>query len=235
MDARRTMVSPDLLVMPPGWDIPDPPADTGNKRTIRLDRGDPTPSGVVGVLSASTVDKDFNAKWRLYALLGIPEYLIVGIGSKGTGLGFWLYRLDVEGNYRLWGAEGDTAPRMECVFCGVHLRLQNLSDAGRPVPYVLQWRDPHTGHWHDYIGDIEARGEVQNALAFLDGVLPNLSGQERTALMDLWLESGVPRDLPARIFKIRDNPDQWQARLGLASLPNVDAEAAGESNYRGGM
>ena len=66
-------VHPDLMVLPRAGMLG---MATGRARALRLDRGQPPPDLALEILSFGGMQRDLEDKLRLYARLGIREYLV---------------------------------------------------------------------------------------------------------------------------------------------------------------
>ena len=204
----KLKVQPDAVVLPHALDM-------DREHNIRLDQGDALPELVVEVLSYSTEDNDLGGKWRLYAALGIREYLLIDVGEpqepdapgeSGSPERMWLYRLDAQGVYQL--VEDEQPLRV----CGIPIRLQPAE--GSEMPYV-QWLDGASGQWRDFRDDIKQEGQIEILMQALDMCLPHLDDAHRERIVDSWVTAGIPDHILHRIMKAGQAPDEWEAILDL--------------------
>lgn len=214
----RTLIAPDLAVMPLSWTLAEERERTVEERIIRVDRDAPAPELVVEMVSRSSADKDFQDNLSLYGALGIPEYLIVDTGEFKSEPNMWLFRLDeTVGSYR--GAESGRT----LTACGVPMRLMDAAVAGN-VP-VFQCQDPETGQWHDHEGDIALRERIENHVKLLDRCLPSLDVAERNSLVAAWKLDGVPDDMITRLVDAGQDPDRWREILGLPKPTEMEGRS----------
>ena len=73
-------VHPDLMVLPRADMLG---MATGRDRALRLDRGQPPPDLALEILSFGGMQRDLEDRLRLYARLGIREYLVYDLGGAG--------------------------------------------------------------------------------------------------------------------------------------------------------
>ena len=214
----KLKVQPDAVVLPQALDTDR--EHSKREHNIRLDQGDALPDLVVEVLSYSTEDNDLEGKWRLYAALGIREYLLIDIGEpqepdatgkSGSPERMWLYRLDAKGVYQL---VEDERPLRVCV---TPIRLQPA--AGSEMPYV-QWLDGASGQWRDFRDDIKLKqeGQIEILVQALDMCLPHLDDADRERIVDSWVTAGIPDHMLHRIMKAGQAPDDWEAILDLTEV-----------------
>ena len=71
----KTQVQPDVAVLPAA-------AEYAKHRVLRTDWGAAIPDMVVEVVSPTSEERDRDDKFRLYALLGVREYLLVDLGTS---------------------------------------------------------------------------------------------------------------------------------------------------------
>ncbi len=77
----KSYVKPDLTVLPPEHALP-PDWERGKwRRALNLELGDPIPELVVEIVSPTSERRDSADKVRLYAALGIAEYLVIEPGE----------------------------------------------------------------------------------------------------------------------------------------------------------
>ena len=162
---------PDLMVLPRADMLG---MATGRDRALRLDRGQPPPDLALEILSFGGMQRDLEDKLRLYARLGIREYLVYDLGGKrrrGSPRGLLLFRLE-NGAYRRAEPEpkeADTDPEeyWSEVF-GTYIRMmpdprEAFSDKPaelRPPPR-FQWWDPEQGRWRDTKTDAEVERQAE--------------------------------------------------------------------------
>ena len=210
----KLKVQPNAVVLPQALDSDR--ERSKRERKIRLDQGDALPDLVVEVLSYSTEDNDLEGKWRLYAALGIREYLLIDIGEpqepgeSGSPEGMWLYRLDAKGVYQL--VEDEQPLRV----CDTPIRLQPAE--GSEMPYV-QWLDSASGQWRDFRDDIKQEGQIEGQIEILgqalDMHLPHLDDADRERIVDSWVTVGIPDHMLHRIMEAGQAPDEWESILDV--------------------
>ena len=218
----KSKVQPDAVVLPQALDTDRERSQ--REHNIHLDNGDALPELVVEVLSYSTEDNDLGEKWRLYAALGIREYLLIDIGEpndpeapeeSGSPASMWLYRLDANGVYQLVKDE------LSLCICGTPIRLQPAE--GSEMPY-MQWLDSTSGQWRDYWTDIKQEGQIAGQIEILgqalDACLPNLDVADRERIVASWLTTGIPDNMLHRIMEASQAPDEWEAILDVTE-PNL--------------
>ncbi|MCY4519157.1 MAG: Uma2 family endonuclease [Caldilineaceae bacterium] len=205
-EEARTRRVPDLAVMPESWTLPEARERTVAERIIRLDRGDPVPELVVEVVSRSNDNKDFHDNLKLYAALGIVEYMVVDSGEFSNIPCLWLYRLDGGKNtYRL--VDQGTA----LTACGTRMRIIDAPVAGN-VP-VFQCRDAN-GHWQDHEGHQAQEERMATVLGMLELLLPqDLRRDVVDGLGAHWEQTGVPADAKEIAAAIVREPQAWRSLL----------------------
>ena len=116
----KLKVQPDAVVLPQALNTDR--EHSKREHNIRLDQGDALPELVVEVLSYSTEDNDLGEKWRLYAALGIREYLLIDVGEpqepgpglpNACGCTVWMPRVFISW-WRMSGPSASAAPRSGC-------------------------------------------------------------------------------------------------------------------------
>ena len=140
-----TMMRPDLVVLPEGWDDRRLP----QSRVLHVDEHHPVPVLVAEVLPHSTEDRSQAKKRALYEALGVQEFLLIDPGSPADGQDavrppcLALHRLQADGSY----GPAATGAAVHSVACDTDLRMLPPPDPSRAP--VFQWRDPETGRWRD--------------------------------------------------------------------------------------
>ena len=184
---------------------------------------------MVKILSPTTRTKDLTGKLRLYADLGIAEYLTCDPGGDpepDVPAELQFFRLQSDGRYR----QDENAPAYFSTVCDTHVRLWQ-PDTGRPPRF--QWWDAGRDRWRDQAADAEcelrereavgkARGEaigeargrteatIDTMHALLDSVL---SLAQRDRIAEAWKRHGLPDDTIPRLLTVRDAPDTWHDLL----------------------
>ena len=234
----KSFVKPDLTVLPPEHALP-PDRERGKwGRALNLELGDPIPELVVEIVSPTSERRDFADKMRLYAALGIAEYLVIEPGEPpdsvhdepGHPSDLWLFTPGPDGAYR---QTGDSSKPFSV--CGIPVRLWRREANQMPV---FQWKDEEQGLWRDAASDRERLGErrgeqrgirlgeVATALKFLDAALPDLPRQDRDRIEALWQQAGVPEDVAERLLAGPRIPGEWHFLLpDNAELDNNDTSA----------
>ena len=242
-DGGVRRVHPDLMVLPR--------ADllgmaTGRDRALRLDRGQPPPDLALEILSFGGMQRDLADKLRLYAQLGIREYLVYDLGDKrwrGSPRELLLFRLE-NGAYRQAEPEpkeADTDPdeHWSDVF-GTYIRMmpdprEAVSDKPaelRPPPR-FQWWDPEQSRWRDAETDkdsrLKAEGRVEgrkiertnNAVDALHELLDEeLTRPEQAQVEAVWRAHGPPEDYLQRIKAVLKMPGEWRSLLMMDEPDN---------------
>ena len=164
-DGVVRQVVPDLTVLPQAGMLG---MATGRDRALRLQRGDPPPTLALEILSFGGMQRDLEDRLRLYAELGIREYLVYDLGGKrrqGSPRELLLFRLE-NGAYRQAEPEpketdADPDEHWSDVF-GACIRMMpdpreafsEKPEEYRPTPR-LQWWDPERNRWRDRETDAE--------------------------------------------------------------------------------
>ena len=219
----KEMVTPDVVVAPEGEVFPE-------NREIALggDQPDPVPAMVVEVKSPSTGGWDLNGKRRLYAALGIQEYLLVETGERTREPKLDLYCLR-DGEYHRVpdSVHVESDHSVVSVFsevCGTHLRLQGTGHAP-----LFQWLDADAGRWRDPESDFGAErkdeGRLEQTLLILNGLLPDETDLDRVA--ERWTATGLPDNAAELVLEVMADPHRWRKILSLPSdksedTPNTD-------------
>ena len=162
-------VHPDLMVLPRAGMLG---MATGRDRALRLDRGQPPPDLALEILFFGGMQRDLEDKLRLYAQLGIREYLVYDLGGKrrrSSPRELLMFRLE-GGAYRRAepepkASDADPEEYWSEVF-GTYIRMmpdprEAFSDKPaelRPPPR-FQWWDPERDRWRDTETDAEVAQE----------------------------------------------------------------------------
>ena len=198
----RTRRALDVAVMPESWTLREARERTVAERIIRLDRGDPAPELVFEVLSRTNDRKDFHDNLKLYAALGIVEYIIVDSGEFSDAPCMWQFRLDdKESVYRMVD-RGTTLTA-----CGISMRIIDAPVDG-DVP-VFQCRDTN-GNWQDHEGQLR----MATVLDMLELLLPQDMRREVVAgLGEHWEQTGMPENAKEIAATIVREPQAWRTLL----------------------
>ena len=120
------------------WHLKGKPSRRIARLFSEATKPDPVPAMVAEVRSLSTGGWDLNGKMRLYAALGVQEYLLVETGERTDEPGLDLYCLRDGQYHRVPGSfhvEADlSAVSVYSEVCGTHLRLQETGHAP-----LFQW------------------------------------------------------------------------------------------------
>ena len=216
----KTQVSPDVAVLPTE-------ADYGKHRVLRTDLGEAMPNMVVEVVSPTSVERDRDDKFRLYASLGITEYLLVDLGAtddppQESNLRLELFRLQDNGTYALKG-EADGGPPYRSVYsqiCGTDLRIG--PPRGHVSFPVFQWYDTEQECWRDTWSDERVEGQIELTLKLLNRFLPVEADRDRIA--EHWSVSGLPDNVDDLILEVQADPERWSDILGFA-LDNIEEDS----------
>ena len=217
----KEMVTPDVVVAPEGEAFP-----VNREIALRGDEPDPLPAMVVEVKSPSTGGWELNGKRRLYAALGIQEYLLVETGERTREPKLDLNCLR-DGEYHRvpdsLHVESDRS--VVSVFsevCSTYLRLQGTGQAP-----LFQWLDADEGCWRDPESDFgverEAQGRLEQTLLILNGLLPDEADLDRVA--EHWTVTGLPDNAAELVLQVMAYPRQWREIL---SLPSDESEGASD-------
>ena len=214
-------VHPDLMVLPQAGMLG---IATGRARALRLDRGDPPPALALEILSFGGMQRDLEDKLRLYAELGIREYLVYDLGGKRRRRSrreLLMFRL-ADGAYRQVESEpkesgADPDEYWSDVF-GAYIRMmpdprEEFSEEPeeyRPTPR-FQWWDPEQNHWRDRETDAEV--EQDRVVRERDRVT-----QERDRATQERDRATQERD---RATQERDQAVQEQTNMAVAMLRSL--------------
>ena len=220
----KTQVNPDVAVLPAE-------ADYAKHRVLRTDLGEAIPNMVVEVVSPTSVERDRDEKFRLYASLGVTEYLLVDLGDseeppQESDLSLELFRLQDDGTYALKGEAAGGPPHRSIYsqICGTDLRIgpprENVS-----FP-VFQWYDTEQEYWRDTWSDERAEGHTEGqmelTLKLLNRFLPAEADRDRIA--EHWSVSGLPNNVDDLILDVQADPERWSDILGIA-LDNIEGNS----------
>ena len=212
----KTQVQPDVAVLPAA-------AEYAQHRVLHTDRGEAIPDMVVEVVSPTSVDRDRNDKFRLYARLGVREYLLVDLGipeqvRQPEDLQLELFRLQDNGGYALakTTAHGHPYKSIHSRVCDTSLRI------GPPLPGtslpIFQWYDPDRDLWRDTLSDKFAEGRMAErltmAMTMLDWVLPEAAAA-RARIVRHWQQAPPPPDVLDRLRTVQATPARWRELLGI--------------------
>ena len=226
----KTQVNPDVAVLPAQ-------ADYAKHRVLRTDLGEEIPVMVVEVVSPTSVERDRDEKFRLYARLGIVEYLLVYLGDADipveSDLRLEMFRLQDNGAYTLTGEASGGPPyrSIHSRVCGTSLRIGPPRDKVE-VP-LFQWYDSDQGRWRDTFSDERfegraegrteglaegraeghAEGQLNLALKMLEHWLPADADTDMVAKQ--WSDTGIPENIDDLILAVQANPEQWRTILGM--------------------
>ena len=215
---------------------------SGRERALRLHQGDPPPALVLEILSFGGTQRDLEHKRRLYANLGIREYLVYDLGGKrrqGSSRELLLFRLENE-TYRQAEPESketNTGPDKywSDVF-GAYIRMMpdpreefsEEPEERRPPPR-FQWWDSERNCWRDHETDEEVEQDrvVQERNRALQE--RNRAVQERMDIAVAMMRSLLSRQLtPANLNRVeevwrRDGPptDAVDRILNVQDAPNT--------------
>ena len=158
-------VVPDLTVLPQAGMLG---MATGRDRALRLHRGDPPPTLALEILPFGGMQRDLEDRLRLYAELGIREYLVYDLGGKrwqGSPRELLMFRLE-DGVYRQAEpepkeADADPDEHWSDVFdaCIRMMPDPRATSSEKPEEYRptprLQWWDLERNRWRDRETDAE--------------------------------------------------------------------------------
>ena len=242
----QSQVLPDLMVLPPEFELPAGVERNKEGRTVRLDEGHPLPELVAEVVSPTSEVRDLEDKLALYAALGIVEYLACHPGDlpdpeanePGTPAELRLFQLQPVGTYR----QAMDAPTCFSRVCGTQVRLWQ-PDVRRMARF--QWWDEAQGRWRDPASDAEhtrevelqetrtaslkegeVRGEAKMAVAALHSLLPALPTHNRGQVAAHWYRHGPPADAMERIQAVLQTPSEWRSLLLPGELDDNDPNHA---------
>ena len=143
---------------------------TGRDRALRLHRGNPPPTLALEILPFGGMQRDLEDRLRLYAELGIREYLVYDLGGKrrqGSPRELLMFRQE-NGVYRQAEpkpkeTDADPDEHWSDVF-GACIRMMpdpRATSSEKPEEYQptprLQWWDPERNRWRDRETDAEVK------------------------------------------------------------------------------
>ena len=198
---------------------------TGRDRALRLHRGDPPPTLALEILPFGGMQRDLEDRLRLYAELGIREYLVYDLGGKrrqGSPRELLMFRQE-NGVYRQAEpkpkeTDADPDEHWSDVFGACIRMMPDPREASsekpeeyRPTPR-LQWWDPERNRWRDRETDAEVKQD--RLVRDNDRVMRerDQSTQERTNMAIATMRGLLSRKLaPADLDRVeeawrRDNP-----------------------------
>jgi hypothetical protein len=208
----KTMVVPDALVLHPDQTLAEPRERTQAERTFSMqDANFLTPDAAIEIVSPTSDHRDFTDKSRLYAAMGIKEYLILQVGepdpeSDAPQSNMWLFRLDDGGMFQ---------PITDVVrICGTKVRI-HPPDELEPSSSYLQWFDEMNNCWRDHIGDKLQEERIKTLLATLKAFVPSMSTKDQDTVKAHWLCTGIPENIHDRIRGASQTPETWRTILGV--------------------
>lgn len=235
----KEMVQSDVLVLPTG-------ARLLKARVLRIAEGDPVPELAVEIVSPTSRDQDFDDKLRLYAALGIREYLVCNAGSRPQGddpgwvPDLRLFRQPRDGMYEQMDApdlvrtdDGDFLTiTVRSEVCGTELRLHQANSHTLPQ---FQWWDQGQDRWRDPEADarMEERTEerTDTAIAVLQRVLPDDAGPAiRKRIAERWRAEGPPADVLDRLLDVQLTPREWRSLLDIPPDDESDRDDHGSEH-----
>ena len=235
----QSQVLPDLMVLPPAFELPTETERGKEGRIVRLDEGHPLPELVAEIVSPTSEVRDLEDKLALYAALGIAEYLACHPGDlpdpeadePGTPAELRLFQLQLDGTYR----QAMDAPVCFSRVCGTQVRLWQ-PDVRRMARF--QWWDEAQGRWRDaeHTREVELRqtrteslkeGLAEMTIAALHAFLTNkLPTSDRDHIATHWREYGPPTDAMERIQAVLQTPSEWRSLLLPGELDDNDPNHA---------
>jgi len=224
----KTQVNPDVAVLPAQ-------ADYAQHRVLRTDLGEEKPVMVIEVVSPTSVERDRDEKFRLYARLGIVEYLLVYLGDSDipleSDLRLEMFRLQDNGTYALTGEASGGPPyrSIHSQVCGTSLRIGPPRDKVE-VP-LFQWYDSDQERWRDTFSDERfegrAEGQLKLALKMLKHWLPADADTDMVAKQ--WSDTELPENIDDMILAVQANPEQWRTILGMDDNEDTNGLSDGPS------
>ena len=152
------MLLPELIVLPPALTLPPGESWNVQDQMLRPLDGDPVPELVAEMAAPDTWEWDLNGKKRLYAALGVVEYLVCDCGDfnrPGSGGTLLLHRLR-DGEYRPVdhhrALSEPAMPAFRSEVLGTYIRMH----LGHRRPR-FQWYDATKGRWRDHETDVSTR------------------------------------------------------------------------------
>ena len=214
----KEMVRPDVLVLPTGARLPQ-------TRVLRIAQGDPVPELAVEIVSPTSREQDFDDKLRLYAALGIREYLVCNAGSRpqgddpGWAPDLRIFQQPRDGMYEQMDApdlvrtdDGDFLTiTVRSEVCGTELRLHQ---ANPRTLSQFQWWDQGQDRWRDPETDARMEERTDTAIAMLHRVLPDDAEPAlREQIAERWRAEGPPEDVIDRLLDVQLAPSEWRSLL----------------------
>ncbi|MYA06023.1 MAG: Uma2 family endonuclease [Caldilineaceae bacterium SB0664_bin_22] len=228
----KEMVRPDVLVLPAG-------ARLQQARVLRIAQGDPVPELAIEIVSPTSRDQDFDDKLRLYAALGIWEYLVCNAGSRpqgddpGWAPDLRLFRQPRDGMYEQMDVpdpvrtdDGDFLTiTVRSEVCGTELRLHQANP--RTLPQ-FQWWDQGQDRWWDPEADARMEERTDTAIAMLHRVLPDDAGPAlRERIAECWRAEGPPEDVIDRLLDVQLAPRECRSLLDIPLDDEFDRDDQG--------
>ena len=224
----KTQVNPDVAVLP-----------YAQHRVLRTDLGEEKPVMVIEVVSPTSVERDRDEKFRLYARLGVVEYLLVYLGDSDipleSDLRLEMFHLQDDGSYTLTGEASGGPPyrSIHSQVCGTSLRIGPPRDKVE-VP-LFQWYDSDQGRWRDTFSDehFEGRaeghteGQLNLALKMLKHWLP--ADVDTDMVAKQWSDTELPENIDDMILAVQANPEQWRTILGMDDHGDTNGLSDGPS------
>lgn len=205
----------------------------GGQWLIDMPSGHAAPILVVEVLSPSTVRRDLTKKMRLYAYLGVSEYVVCDVQGGLLRAGESAPQMDI---YRLQDRQYELSRRFAgepasgwSELCGNYFRL-------RADDMHFQRFDADDGRWRDLNADRlelaraenlaegRAEGVTQERqrimVSLLRGLLAkDLTAEDLEAIEESWTRYGVPADAVERLIAVGNAPAEWRRRLLIEEPP----------------
>ena len=230
----KNLVSPDLVALLPQHTLPPTqPYRDFEDCVIRTQQGDDAPEWALKYLSSTADWKRNDDRLRVYAALGINEYVVYDPGSKrapDSQEELLAYRLDSEScEYHPVNPDPDLSeanlPAYPSKVFGTHIRINPLNTKPRKryvdIP-TFQWYDADGGCWRDHASDERIQRErdrqarqgnaesVQFVIDAVQVILEKaLKPKVREHVAAFWRQHGYPHDVLDRLVAVKDDPDQW--------------------------
>ena len=230
-DEPASRVRPDLVMFPAGMELPpDRRYSYRQERILRFHGdADPVPALVVEITSPSTRRKDLGAKRKLYAALGIAEYLVFNCGTSEQDP-VHLHVFQLVGDEYIeasrvnddTGADVQAVPEFESTACGTRIRLSPDPEEGMRVPR-FQWYDREQGRWRDRETDkehdqdrLQRERETELAIEVLHEFLgETLEPADLDRIEKAWRRDGSPKGYLRRIRTVQRMPQKWRSLLEM--------------------
>ena len=190
----------------------------------------------VGILSVSSVARDYGVKRQWYAALGVREYWICDVGGirhPNSPVELQVYRMTAERTYAevlpAWtDAAQDNAPTFWSEVCSKHIHMVRGDYAPR-----FQWYDENQNRWRDNETDVQdekdrlqresraagreegrEEGRTEEAVNTMREFLQmDLDPAYLDRIEAVWRRDGPPSHAARRVRAVLRTPNEWRTLL----------------------